>query len=231
MYNNQQYNQSYNYSAPSNYYVGVSQPPKPQNNRAKIFVIGLIVLSVIGFIALIAFLINKNQSSPINEGRDVTPTLEIYASLTDGIPLENVEAIAKGIDEKAEVTMAEGFGVIKIPDTTESIIFYYLDDENNETAEAEPTSDESTGTEESLDADEVQNIGFDLNDTEGLEEPTKSYKKNRAYDFSYLLEMGEYNIYISGDEDSSFHYYDGVNIFDAPTKEEAIQIYLAPTVD
>lgn len=231
MYDNQQYNQSDNYTTPPNYYMSVSQPVARPNNKAKFIIIGLIILSIIGFIALIAFLINKNQSSSILSGKVITPTLEIYASLSEGMPLNDVQSTAKSIDDKAEITMSEGFGIIKIPDTSESITFYYLDKNNETTAEASNDEILSTSAEELLSEEEVVNTGLDLENTEGLEEPSKTYKSNRGYDFVYLYEMGEYNLYISGDEENLFQYYDGVNIFEFSTKQEAINTYLSPLIE
>ena len=221
--NNNQYNP--NIYTPTNYYSN-AQPTKPSNLKFKLILAGLISIMVIGLLILIALIINKNQS-PLVTTREVTPTLQIYASLPDEMPISDIEKTIQKIDNNAEVTLDEGYGTIKIPDTNEVISFYYLyedanEDENEETSDQ--TNLETETIEENLTTEEVGN---------DAEEETAEiiYQPDIAYEFTYLYEMGEYNLYISKTSDNLYQCYDGSEVFDFSTKEEAINAFLTPSAE
>lgn len=217
--NDNQYN-------PVNYYPNTNQPVK-SNNKFKFILIGLIAIVIVALIALFVLLINRDQS-PLNPGREATAVLNLYANLPDETPMDEIEKTIKNIDNNAEITMEDSYGIIKIPGNEHEFISFYYD---SESTEAEDLNNETTEIENSESNSLAEDEAFE-DEWEGTYEV---HQPNTAYNFIYIYEYPEddYALYIAreyNDSTVSFQYFDGTDIFDFSSKQEAIDAYLAPTV-
>lgn len=198
-------------------YTEANRTTQPNNLKFKIFLISIISVMVIGLVILIILITNKNNTQPVTT-RENTPTLQIYAELPDEMPISDIEKTIKKIDSSAEVTLDEGYGMIKIPNTNEYISFFYLyqDNENEIIEEDEESEDiEDESYDDSDESDEENEI------TEII------YQPDIAYDFTYVYDLGEDGLYISRVTNNLYQSYNGEEVFDFTTKEEAIEAYLS----
>ena len=183
--------------------VGASSGPK---GKALLLVIALITAVVVVLIILVVFVINKNQSEDVlPAGRDNNATLQLYATLEDGIPLENIESAVKEKNNDANIDIDQGFGTINLPSSEgESIIFYF----------------------------ETEETAAELNEGSDTLNGEKIYQPNIAYGFTYVSSLGADNAAtISYSDDGIFYYYDGLDSYEFPTKQDAIDAYLAPVLE
>lgn len=216
--NNAQYQPTNSYSsnfAPSNPYYGtLNQPSK----KRKFAIIGAITVAIVCLITLIVLIIVKNQGSEgLPAGKQNTATLQIYAALNNEIPIEEIESVVKNINGDAKVTIDDGYGAIELSSGTKEFISFYFE------------------TEESLDED-LSEDELPLEPDEYLEENNdyveKIYAPNVAYGFTYVHPIDDENaITISDSDTGTFYYYDGLDVYEFPTKREAIEAYLAPVLD
>ena len=212
--NNNQYNNT-NIVTPNNFYGATGQPPESKT-RKTIFIIAIVVAVcvILTTIVLIAIL-NRNNTgdTPSFTSRENTSTLQLYAALKDEMTLGELQQAVNDFDVEAEITIMDGgFGTIKIPDAPDSIFFYIdrADDSYVETG-AIDTLNSST---------ETANI-------------ISTYQPNDiTYDYRYAYELYyDTNIGIGRDEeDGTYEVYTETDDFAFPTKQEAIEAYLAPEI-
>lgn len=193
------------YQPISPYYATTANKP---SGKLKLLIIGLIAAAVIGLVLLVIFIIGKNQNASIlPAGKENSATLQIYAALEDEISADQIESIVKSIDGSAVVSIEDGYGTIKIPSETEELISFNFATEE----ESSPASDEY------LEEDDYAE---------------KVYAPNTAYAFTFIVPLNEEDaITISYSDQGIFYYYDGLDVYEFPTKQEAIDAYLAPVFE
>ena len=177
------------------------------NDKFKFVIFGLIAAAIIGLLLFIIFFISKNQSgNAFPSGRENTATLQMYAALDDEIPVENIESAVKAINSEAVVSIEDGYGTIRIPsEDKEFISFTFVTEEEASTASDEPLEED------------------------GIAE--KTYSPNIAYSFAFVYPIdAEDAITISYSDQGIFYYYDGLDVYEFPSRQEAIDAYLAPVL-
>ncbi len=175
-------------------------------NRFKFMIIGLIIVAITGLILFSTFAINKDQNSNILPlGRENTATLQIYAALEEEIPIEDVAAVVKNINSNAIVDIKDNSGTIRASSDSEDLITFLFE------------------TEES--------VKEYLLEAESDDEFEETYTPNIAYAFTYIYPIGPEDALSIYYDQNVFYYYDNRDLFEFPTKQEAIDAYLAPVFD
>lgn len=192
---------------------------RPQaSSKSKFVIIGLIVVAIVALILVAVFIISKNQNNDyLPDGRENSAVLQIYAALEDEIPISEIETTVKNINSAAVVTIEDGYGTIELSDDTKEFISFYFETE-------ESTNEELLDGESLADLDEsYENYddGGDIKETHDI---------NIAYGFVYVHEISD-DDGITVSCASVCYYYDGLDIYEFPTKQEAIDAYLAPVFE
>ena len=187
---------------------------RPSHSKLKILAVVVAALIIVALVlaAIIFARNNRKPSEIISAGKNNTATLQIYAALDNEIPIESLEGVVKEQGYGAKVDIYDGYGTIVLPGNENEIISFQLDNEATSEDDEEPFEDSWAGI-------------------LGARQP------NTAYDFVYSLQSRGTDgpdIYIAQESDTSgiiFRYFDGTDLYDFPTKEEAIASYLAPVLE
>ena len=191
-------NNNQNLSGLSGYNDSFLQSDSPRQKTKRKVIIAIVAVFVLSLILWLVTAIQMSRlSSPTT--RSMTPTLQVYAVLEEGTPIEDLEGIVSAIDENLEVSIdeTETAGEIMLPDANERIIFYYYNE--NEL------------------------------DEEDFEDDYDEIKPRTVFGINYEIGEGEVyrNIYYNSDQ-KTYYYYNGDTSFYAyNTKEEAIEGFLA----
>lgn len=216
--------------------------------------IGAICLLIITIIVFTIVRQTDNNQSEYNyyTVREDTKTLRIYATLKEEMTAEELEKAAKTIDPEAEISFFEnGTGQIKIPGEDDYILFDHaldieaeslaeiVEDESAEEDNEETTADITEDTEDDELSDEEDDA---LDDQEHLheDEVTTRFEINTvAYQpsdivkeirYAYPYADSAFVIRYSSEEDA-YEVSDLMETYTFPTKQEAIDSYLAPVVE
>lgn len=211
-------NQNNNIVSPSNYYGAVGQPVKSKNNLPLVIGAIVAVIVLVGVIVGVVMLINRdNTSVSVVVERENNPVLELYKSLNkEEMTLAELQQAVEKSSTEFVITVEDGFGVVsESPDSIDALNFYI-------------------NTEE-----EFNHVGIDVSDSGDLVEGViadtdlDSYGSNDiVYYFRYAHKLSDdESIGISYvEEEGEYEVFDGYESYLMPTKDEAIEAYLAPVV-
>lgn len=211
MVNNYNFSQ-FNYSGAR----GLGGGSVPGNNKKKIaLVIAGIVMAIAVIVLGVVFMIPRSDESDDEEivlvyERPNSPLLQAYASLSNEMPISQLEQAVKSIAQDVELTVdeEEGIGYLRNPEGKEYIAFYY---------------------------DTIDYSGDDESDEPIGSPTTVTYTGDTiAYDIRYVREPEEenddFNLSISySEEDGLYYVYDLEEVYEFKTRQEAIDAYLSPT--
>jgi hypothetical protein len=199
------------------------------NKKKKIVIIVIFIVIIVALSILLTVLLTgaSEQESPEMIKRDDTMTLQLYSKLSaERMTLGELkqEVAASGIN--AEIMADDGgSGLIRIPESSDAILFS-IDREVEEEYVSE--EDDSDVTEVIGDED-----GDGFTDDFTLKNVIDSYADgDSVYDIAYSYNYNtDYavGLYCS-EEDNVYIVFNGIEEFTFPTKKEAIDEYLAPYI-
>ncbi|MBR2839832.1 hypothetical protein IKE82_00660 [Candidatus Saccharibacteria bacterium] len=189
--------------------------------RTMIIVVAVVITLVVCAVIALVVILNSNRLEPeysVVEERENTPTLQLYAKLqSDSMTFGELRQFVMDAGINARIMIDEtGSGMIQIPDTKDALLFY-IDREDGELV----STDEADA---SFEGHEEYGTGANMAD---------SYSSNDiTYDYCYSYDYESENaIGIYYDEEENVYFtYNGVEEFEFPTRQEAVEAYLAPVV-
>lgn len=220
---NSQYNPQYNATGPANTgnnYVALNSPSPQPKNKKIIAIIGAAVVTIIALIIILIFTIRGSQNpNSLPSGNINSATLQIYAALNDELSMDNIQDTVKNINGDAVVNIDDGYGTIEIPSSPKEFISFFFETEGTDEEDINEAPSEAGSLSDSTEYSEGENY------------VEKTYGPNIAYGFTYVRPIDEEDsVTISPSGDGIFYYYDGLDIYEFPTKQEAIDAYLAPVL-
>lgn len=182
----------------TDYYNARLGEPQSKSKLKFVFITFGVLVMVAIICLIVALMLVEKSQEDFVAVRDNTPALQAYAILEDGMSFDEIEEAVKKIDSNLEVM---------------------------------PNYQEDSGVIRLPGADDCVAFTFYRevgNESVESEEGASSHIPYAAYDLAYTIE-GETEKTLSYDAfDQLYEYFDGVDVFQFETKQEAIDALLTP---